>query len=88
MTPLTLQRLAEIEAAAAEYGAALIDCRRDTRKWMDLGIHTRYHAALDPQTVAALCRKCRHFAAVFRPRCQHGDFPVTKNATCGLWVPG
>jgi hypothetical protein len=32
------------------------------------------------------CRSCRHFANVFRPRCQHGDFPVTKNASCALWV--
>ena len=32
------------------------------------------------------CRECRHFAAVFRPRCNHGDFPVTKNATCARWV--
>ncbi len=42
---------------------------------------------VNPQTTGKRCRKCRHFAAVFRPRCQHGDFPVTKNATCGLWVP-
>ena len=35
---------------------------------------------------AGRCRKCRHFADVFRPRCAHGDFPVTKNASCVLWV--
>jgi hypothetical protein len=41
---------------------------------------------VNPETTGKRCKKCRHFADVFRPRCNHGDFPVTKNATCARWV--
>lgn len=45
-----------------------------------------YASLVTPANSGRPCRKCRHFANVFRPRCNHGDFPVTKNATCSLWV--
>jgi len=41
--------------------------------------------SVDPKAVGKRCASCRHFAAVFEPRCDHGDFTVTKGATCGLW---
>ena len=36
--------------------------------------------------VAGRCRACRYFADIWRPKCAHGDFPVTRNASCRIWV--
>ena len=38
-----------------------------------------------PETAGKRCKKCAHFANVFRARCSLGDFHVTKNATCDQW---
>ena len=57
-----------------------------TRQRATQGYLMARDAPSTPATAGKRCRKCRHFAAVFRPRCNHGDFPVTKNATCALWV--
>ena len=39
-----------------------------------------------PETTGKRCGSCRHFADVFVPRCDHGDFTVTKGATCRHWA--
>jgi hypothetical protein len=39
----------------------------------------------NPEAVGKRCGSCRHFAEVFVPRCDHGDFVVTQSATCRLW---
>jgi hypothetical protein len=50
------------------------------------GYVTASQVPVNAETTGKRCGKCRHFGAVFRPRCHHGDFPVTKNATCARWV--
>lgn len=67
---------------------------------MRLPSHLRFHhqrsdqgylipsqVPVNTEVAGKRCYRCRHFANVFEPRCDHGDFPVKSNATCRLWVP-
>lgn len=49
------------------------------------GYMTAGQARANPDVVG-FCRACRHFTDVWRPKCAHGDIPVTRNASCRFWV--
>ncbi len=77
---LGLCRKAEIRSLRAELDRCIAQIG-DLAK-----LRSAEEVPVNPQTAGKRCGKCRHFAVVWHPRCQHGDFATTKNATCARWV--